>query len=60
MTKDRPSFCKNSVAGMEIIYTPDKGYRGPDAFEIGIRFQQYIELPTGTSYNSQGYKLNVK
>ncbi|MCD2177708.1 hypothetical protein [Rhizobium sp. C1] len=52
--------CKNiAIGGWEIIYTPAKGYHGPDSFRIGAQFAQYVEA-SGSSYASDGYDLVVK
>jgi hypothetical protein len=54
------SACKGvGVAGMEIIYTPARGYHGPDRFKIGAQYAQYVEA-SGSSYASGSYELNVK
>jgi hypothetical protein len=52
--------CKGvGIGGMEIIYTPAKGYRGPDAFRIGAQYAQYVEA-SGSSYAGGSYLLDVK
>lgn len=55
-----PGVCKNlGIGGMEIIYTPAKGYHGPDTFKIGAQYAQYVEA-SGSSYASGSYILNVR
>ncbi|HZG28095.1 hypothetical protein SAMN05421890_4576 [Ensifer adhaerens] len=47
------------VGGWEVVYTPARGYHGPDAFRIGAQYDQYL-VGGGASYSSDGFVLLVK
>lgn len=52
--------CKGvGIGGMEIIYTPAKGYHGFDRFKIGAQYAQYQDV-SGWSYGSGSYILKVR
>ncbi|KGF67723.1 hypothetical protein LL06_20480 [Hoeflea sp. BAL378] len=39
--KNIPSSCEGKVRGMQVIYTPDRGYRGPDSFVVSVTTPRY-------------------
>lgn len=52
--------CKGvPVGGWDVVYTPARGYHGPDAFRIGAQYDQYL-IGGGASYSSDGFVLLVK
>lgn len=58
--KEMRSACTGTtIGGWEVIYTPARGYHGPDAFRIGAQYAQYVEA-SGSSYASDGFILAVK
>ncbi|WP_394690297.1 hypothetical protein [Hoeflea sp.] len=40
-----PAHCKGKVKGLQVIYTPDRGYRGPDNFVITVRQPRFLNDP---------------
>jgi hypothetical protein len=52
--------CKGvPVNGWDVVYTPARGYHGPDAFRIGAQYEQYL-VGGGAGYHSDGFELLVK
>ncbi len=52
--------CKGvTVGGWDVVYTPARGYHGPDAFRIGAQYDQYL-VGGGASYSSDAFVLLVK
>lgn len=52
--------CKGvPVGGWDVVYTPARGYHGPDSFRIGAQYTQYL-VGGGDSYSSDGFELVVK
>lgn len=37
-----PARCKGKVKGLQVIYTPNRGYRGPDSFVLSVRQIRYL------------------
>lgn len=48
-----------AIHAMRVLYQPDKGYRGPDHFTIGMRFPAYEDGPA-TSYSATDFDVVVK
>ncbi len=48
------------VYGMAIIYTPDRGYRGPDNFKIGTRYPTYVQGTTTSRYATDNVSVVVR
>lgn len=40
-----PSHCKGKVKGLQVIYTPDRGYRGPDSFVLTVMQPRFVGDP---------------
>lgn len=40
-----PSHCKGKVKGLQVIYTPDRGYRGPDSFVLTVLQPRFVGDP---------------
>ncbi|MCD2171802.1 hypothetical protein [Rhizobium sp. C4] len=54
------SGCKGvTVGGWDVVYTPARGYHGPDTFRIGAQYDQYL-VGGVSSYSSDGFELVVK
>ena len=53
-------FCKGKFAKvLRIAYTPDRGYRGPDHFRVGISMARYADI-SGNSFSTEHVDLVVK
>lgn len=52
--------CKGvPVGGWDVVYTPARGYHGPDTFRIGAQYDQFL-VGGGAGYHSDGFELIVK
>ncbi|SHL55782.1 hypothetical protein [Roseibium suaedae] len=47
------------IKGTLIIYTPKKGFKGPDKFTVQYAYEKYVGTPR-MSFVSDTYKLDVK
>lgn len=55
------SRCPNGVMGMAIIYTPERGYRGPDSFAFGVSYVAFQGgSPNNRSHSTERVVLEVK
>ncbi|WP_139112744.1 hypothetical protein [Hoeflea olei] len=48
--KNIPANCKGKVRGLQIIYTPDRGYRGPDSFYVSVIVPRFENDPAPTGH----------